>query len=224
MALAVVVAATTTTSPSSFFAAAVQRRTECDDWANDGECEGNPNYMKHNCKQACDRHEERLAKDLEGVDSFFDLSARDLNRNVVEFERFRGKVTIVTNVASYCGYTESHYRELVALHRSLSGTGMVEIMAFPCNQFGAQEPDPRHKIREFAVGKGVEFVMMDKIDVNGIDAHPVYKYLKREAGPHKIGWNFATYYVIDPNGRVEAFSSVDPSALESVARRILDEL
>lgn len=204
---------------------AVQRRTECDDWANDGECEANPGYMLNNCKQSCDRHEQRYKRDVGGVASFFDLSARDIDRNLVEFEQFRGRVTIVANVASYCGYTESHYTELVNLYRSVSQTGMVEILAFPCNQFGHQEPDDGKQIKEFAREKGVEFVMMDKIDVNGINADPVYKYLKKVAGTHKIAWNFGTYFVIDPVGNVQAYSGVNPSQLEKVAFEALgDEL
>ena len=65
--------------------------------------------------------------------------------------------------------------------------------------------------------------MMYKINVNGIDASPVYKYLKKEAGPHNIGWNFATYYVISPNGTVQSFSGVKPSQLESISRDLLSE-
>jgi glutathione peroxidase len=68
----------------------------------------------------------------------------------------------------------------------------VEILAFPCNQFGSQEPDSDAKILQFARGKGVEFTMMSKINVNGPTASPVYKYLKRVAGPGAISWNFGT--------------------------------
>ena len=122
------------------------------------------------------------------------------------------------------GYTEEHYSELVQLHRSLHDTHeMVEILAFPCNQFNHQEPEDCSTIKEFALGKGVEFRMMYKIDVNGVNADPVYKYLKKEAGPHHIAWNFATYFVIDPEGTVQSFSGVKPTELEGLARDLLSE-
>jgi len=121
------------------------------------------------------------------------------------------------------GYTQEHYAELVKLHRSLAHTGMVEILAFPCNQFNHQEPDDCGRIKQFALGKGVEFRMMYKIDVNGMNADPVYKFLKKEAGPHHIAWNFATYYVIGPDGSVQSFSSVLPTQLEDVALDLLSE-
>ena len=82
---------------------AIQRRTECDDWANMGECDANPNYMWHHCVQACTKMEDKRQSDIAHISSFFDLSAMDIDRNLVDFEMFRGKVTIVVNVASYCG-------------------------------------------------------------------------------------------------------------------------
>merc|ERR1711862_132803 len=117
---------------------------------------------------------------------FYDLSARDINGKLVDFSEFQGKVVVIVNVASYCGYTEQHYRELVQLHEDLAGKA-VEILAFPCNQFGQQEPDAPSKIAQFAASKGVKFRMMEKIDVNGKDSHMVYKWLKSAAGgPLKI--------------------------------------
>ena len=98
-------------------------------------------------------------------------------------------VTIIVNVASYCGYTESHYRGLVDLWSKVKDE-TVEILAFPCNQFGAQEPESDSSILQFAKNKGVEFTMMSKIDVNGPNSSLVYKYLKKEAGPATIKWNF----------------------------------
>jgi len=159
---------------------------------------------------------------IKHINSFFELSANDIDGEEIAFDLFRGIVTIVVNVASYCGYTESHYRELVALHRDLSSTDKVEIMAFPCNQFGEQEPEPCPAIKQFAERKGVEFRMMDKIDVNGPTAHIVYKYLKKMAGPSRIEWNFATYYVISPDGYVQSFNGVLPSKLKDIALDIIE--
>jgi glutathione peroxidase-family protein len=98
-------------------------------------------------------------------------------------------VTIIVNVASQCGYTESHYRGLVNLWSKVKDES-VEILAFPCNQFGYQEPESDASIFQFAKTKGVEFTMMSKVNVNGPTASLVYKYLKKEAGPAAITWNF----------------------------------
>ena len=92
------------------------------------------------------------AKELEGISSFFDLEAKDIKGKTVKFEQFRGKVTIVVNVASYCGYTESHYRGLVELWSKIKDEN-IEILAFPCNQFGAQEPESDSKILQFVKSK-----------------------------------------------------------------------
>ena len=74
-------------------------------------------------------------------------------------------------------------------------------------------PETCPNIKKFAENKGVEFTMMDKIDVNGLDAHNVYHFLKKVAGPPSIGWNFATYYVVTPDGTVQSFTGVDPMDL-----------
>ena len=87
------------------------------------------------------------------------------------------------------------------------------ILTFSCNQFGAQEPNECPTIKKFANDKGVTFTMMDKIDVNGPSTHPVYKYLKGVASLPEILWNFATYYVIFPDGEVTDHSGVTPIKL-----------
>jgi len=81
----------------------VQRRTECDDWANMGECDANPNYMWEHCEDSCTKVETKRHSEIAHIGSFFELSAMDIDQNMVDFEEFRGKVTIVVNVASYCG-------------------------------------------------------------------------------------------------------------------------
>ena len=154
---------------------------------------------------------------------FFDLEANDIDGTVVHFSEFKGKVTVVVNVASYCGYTESHYNGLVALYNELKDTGVVEIIAFPCNQFGAQEPEECPTIKRFAEKKGVEFRMMDKIDVNGPKASKVYKYLKKESGITTITWNFAAYFVVGPEGNVQGFTGVEPHELKGTIGELIDK-
>lgn len=107
------------------------------------------------------------------------------------------------------------------LYRSLSSTGRFELVAFPCNQFDEQEPGDQKAIKEFTVQKGVQFKVMNKIDVNGRHAHDVYRFLKKAAGLEQIEWNFATYFVIFPDGRVEAFSGVTPLQLRASLASLL---
>jgi len=87
--------------------------------------------------------------------------------------------------------------------------------------FYPNRPEECQKIKKFAKKKGVEFTMMDKVDVNGVDAHSVYHYLKTKAGPPKIIWNFATYYVVSPGGTIQSYSGVEPLELEQA---ILDTM
>jgi glutathione peroxidase-family protein len=181
--------------------------------------------MLSHCATSCERAASEKAsdvKELEAINSFFDLSVKDIHGNLIEFSKFQGQVTILVNVASHCGYTDSHYRGLVQLWSQVKHTGKINILAFPCNQFGNQEPDTNDNIDKFALGYGVEFTMMDKIDVNGPNTSVVYKYLKSKAGPANIGWNFATYFVVAPDGSIEAHSDIEPLELKDVALGLLD--
>ncbi|KAL7551463.1 hypothetical protein ACHAWF_014657 [Thalassiosira exigua] len=194
---------------------------ECAGWAEAGECSLNPSYMAEHCAEACKAAAEadrKMAAEIEEkigrVASIFELEAEDVDGNVLKFETLKGKVTVITNVASYCGYTESHYAGMVELHeRFRDGPVGFDVLAFPCNQFGEQEPKECPEIKRFARSKGAKFTVMDKVDVNGIDAHPVYHYLKKVAGPPRITWNFATYYIVAPDGTVSSKSGVEPGDL-----------
>ncbi|KAL7460994.1 hypothetical protein ACHAXS_001432 [Conticribra weissflogii] len=187
--------------------------------------------MLENCGNAC-RRQERIDREIgklieskiSHIGSFFQLEAEDIDGNMISFERFRGKVTVITNVASYCGYTESHYRGLVELYDKFKNSAIgFNILAFPCNQFGEQEPNSCSEIKRFAENKGVEFTMMNKVDVNGMDAHEVYHYLKKVAGPPRITWNFATYYVVTPGGVISSYSGVEPMELASAIVEAMNE-
>lgn len=173
--------------------------------------------MLKNCAKSCDQMAKQSlkdAKELEGIESFFDLKANDIHGKSLDFSQFRGQVTLVVNVASECGYTDSHYRSLVQLYKEID-SAPINILAFPCNQFGKQEPGTADEILGFVEDEyGVEFTMMEKVDVNGPNASIVYKYLKSKAGPSTITWNFATYFVIGPDGNVESHSGVKPLQLK----------
>ena len=116
----------------------------------------------------------------------------------------QGKVLLVVNVASKCGFTPQ-YEGLEALHRRYSGKGF-EVLGFPCNQFGAQEPGDAEEIANFcSLTYDVTFPLLGKIDVNGPNAAPLYKHLKKEApgvlGSEAIKWNF-TKFLVDRSGHV----------------------
>jgi glutathione peroxidase-family protein len=174
-------------------------------------------YMLSNCAKSCDEMAKQAlkdAKELEAIESFFDLKANDIHGKLLDFGKFRGQVTLVVNVASECGYTDSHYRSLVKLYKQIDSKP-INILAFPCNQFGQQEPGTANEILEFVEDEyGVEFTMMEKVDVNGPNASIVFKYLKSKAGPATITWNFATYFVVGPDGYVESYSGVEPLQLK----------
>lgn len=215
----------------STLASAVPEDTNenCRMWAEGGECDKNPGYMTSNCAASCEYIAAAALKDeaeLKGI-SFFDLSAKDIMGKTLDFREFEGQVTLVVNVASECGYTDSHYRQLVKLWSLVKHTGKINILAFPCNQFGRQEPGTSEEILEFATEEyGVEFTIMEKVDVNGPNASLVYKYLKAKAGPATIGWNFATYFVVSPDGMVNSYSGEEPLRLKDTLLGFLpgDEL
>ena len=138
---------------------------------------------------------------------------------------YEGKVMLVVNTASKCGFTPQ-YAGLEKLHKDLGPEGLV-VLGFPCNQFGKQEPGNAATITEFCeLNYGVSFPMFSKIDVNGAGAHPLYKYLKDAApgilGTKAIKWNF-TKFLVDKTGKVvDRFASkVKPAALEGPIRDLL---
>ncbi|KAG8232611.1 hypothetical protein J437_LFUL010734 [Ladona fulva] len=112
------------------------------------------------------------------AEDFYSFVVKDIRGEDVPLEKFRGKVSLVVNVASECGYTDSHYKALKRLHDILSFHGKFNVLAFPCNQFGEQEPLENDQIEEFAVNEyGVEFPLFGKINVIGENSHPAFKYL-----------------------------------------------
>ena len=137
-------------------------------------------------------------------DSIYDFKATLLNGEEVHLDAYRGKVLLIVNTASECGFTPQ-YAGLETLYQNLKSKGFV-ILGFPCNQFGAQEPGDAAAIEQFCqVNFGVTFPMFAKIEVNGENTHPLYAYLKHEAagllGTEAIKWNF-TKFLVDRDGEV----------------------
>lgn len=133
---------------------------------------------------------------------FYQFSAKSLQGKEIPMETYKGKTLLVVNTASKCGLTPQ-YEGLENLYKKYKDKGLV-ILGFPCNQFGNQEPGDEKSISEGClVNYGVSFPMFAKIEVNGTDAHPIYKYLKKELSGFlggKIKWNF-TKFLIDKEGK-----------------------
>jgi glutathione peroxidase len=135
----------------------------------------------------------------------YDFSAQSLSGEDVPLQRFEGQVLLIVNTASACGFTPQ-YQGLETLQRELAPRGF-SVLGFPCNQFGGQEPGDAKAIAEFCESNyHVSFPMFDKIDVNGGNAHPLYRYLKGEKSGllgSAIKWNF-TKFLVDRAGKVVA--------------------
>jgi glutathione peroxidase len=157
--------------------------------------------------------------------NFFELSARDILGNDVSFSGFKGKVVLVVNVASRCGFTPQ-YTGLEEIFEKFAPLGFL-VMGFPCNQFGAQEPAGESEIKNFCeLNYRVTFPMFAKVQVNGPQTHPVYEFLKQSRsgvlGTKSIKWNF-TKFLIDRQGNVVGRYGpyVQPAAIEQDIEKAL---
>ena len=138
------------------------------------------------------------------MSSVYDFEARDIRGEPVPLARYRGQPLLIVNTASACGFTPQ-FAGLEELHRTYGGRGLA-VLGFPCNQFGAQDPGSNEEIASFCQANyGVSFPMMEKIEVNGPGAHPLYRWLTAEApgllGSKAIKWNF-TKFLVGKDGRV----------------------
>lgn len=128
----------------------------------------------------------------------YDFNATSIDGKKIDLKQYRGKVLLIVNTASNCGFTPQ-YKGLEAVYEQFRDKG-VEVLGFPCNQFGAQEPGTADEIGAFCEKNyGVSFPLFGKIDVNGASAHPLYQFLKHEApglmGTEAIKWNFTKFLV-----------------------------
>ena len=153
--------------------------------------------------------------------SIYSFSARTLGGEEVSLDRYSGKVLLIVNTASECGFTPQ-YAGLQKLYETYAGRDF-EILGFPCNQFGKQEPGDATQIGSFCEKNyGVSFPMFDKIDVNGANAHPLYRYLTGEApgllGLEGIKWNFTKFLVSRDGTVIKRYAPVTKP--ESIAGEI----
>ncbi|MFT8244068.1 glutathione peroxidase [Roseomonas sp. BN140053] len=154
-----------------------------------------------------------------------DFSAKGLDGREVPLADFAGKVLLVVNTASKCGFTPQ-YEGLEALHRKLAPRGFA-VLGFPCNQFGGQEPGDEAAIGAFCSTKyDVSFPMFSKVEVNGAGAHPLWRWLKGERpgvlGTEGIKWNFTKFLVNRQGEVVERFApTAKPADLEGKVAALL---
>jgi glutathione peroxidase len=138
---------------------------------------------------------------------------------------YAGKLLLVVNVASECGFT-SQYKDLQSLYEEFHAQGL-EILAFPCNQFGGQEPGTPEQIEQFCSTKyGVTFPIFQKTDVNGPDAHPLFEYLKTAApgllGTEAIKWNFTKFLIGRDGNPVKRYASASsPAGISADIKKLL---
>jgi glutathione peroxidase len=144
--------------------------------------------------------------------SVYDYSVKNIDGKEVKLSDYKGKVLLVVNVASKCGFTPQ-YKDLEMLYKEFHQKGF-EVLAFPCNQFGTQEPGDENEIKSFcSLTYDVSFPMFSKVDVNGDAAHPLFNYLKDSLpgvlGTKAVKWNF-TKFLVDKDGHpVKRFAPTD---------------
>ncbi|GKV23110.1 hypothetical protein SLEP1_g32885 [Rubroshorea leprosula] len=157
--------------------------------------------------------------------SIYDFTVKDAKGNDVELSKYKGKVLLIVNVASQCGLTSSNYTELTKLYENHKDKGL-EILAFPCNQFGGQEPGNNEQILEFACTRfKAEFPIFDKVDVNGENTAPIYKFLKSSKGGllgDDLKWNFSKFLVDKEGNIVDRYApTTSPLSIEKDVKKLL---
>lgn len=154
----------------------------------------------------------------------FDFTATNIRGEEQSLDAFRGKVLLIVNTASKCGFTPQ-FEGLQSLYADLKDQG-VEVLGFPCNQFKNQDPADDEAISEFcSLNYGVDFPMFSKIDVNGPDAHPLFKHLKQQAkgllGSEGVKWNFTKFLV---NQKGEVVGRYSPTTKLDAIREDIEKL
>ncbi|MBC7649155.1 MAG: glutathione peroxidase [Vitreoscilla sp.] len=147
--------------------------------------------------------------------TIYDFEAKSISGKDIPLSQFKGKVMLIVNTASKCGFTPQ-FGGLEALYKSYADKGLA-VVGFPCNQFGSQDPGADGEIAEFCqVNYGVSFPMMGKVDVNGPAAHPLYKWLSAEApgllGSKAIKWNFTKFLVGKDGQVIKRYAPLDKPA------------
>ena len=157
--------------------------------------------------------------------SVYDFSAKDIKGNEVALTQFKGKVLLIVNTASACGFT-GQYDGLEKLHQQFGAQGLV-VLGFPCNQFGGQEPGSEEDIASFCkLNHGVTFPLMSKVDVNGAAKHPLFAYLTKAApgllGSEAVKWNFTKFLIAKDGITAKRYAPTDtPESMQSDIEKAL---
>lgn len=156
--------------------------------------------------------------------SIYEFKVKDIDGHEISLEEYKGKVLLIVNTASKCGFTPQ-YKDLEALYSKL-GNEKFEILGFPCNQFANQEPGGSEEIKNFcSINFDISFPLFEKVDVKGPQAHPLFKYLtqqKKGIFGEEVKWNF-TKFLIDAEGNVvDRFApTTSPAKLESKIAQLI---
>lgn len=155
----------------------------------------------------------------------YDFEVVTIDGKSISLEMYEGQVLLLVNTASECGFT-NQYEGLEKLYQAYKDSGLV-VLGFPCNQFGGQEPGDNKQIKQFCeLNYGVTFPLLEKIEVNGENTHPLFKHLKESSpgllGSKKIKWNF-TKFLVDRSGKVviRYAPNVKPASLEEDLKELL---
>ena len=173
------------------------------------------NFFESNSKQKIEQMNNNIK----------DLSVKDINGNEIALSSYEGKVLMIVNVASFCGYTPQ-YEGLEDIYQTYKNRGF-EILAFPCNQFGQQEPGTNEQIQNFCSTKyNVTFKLFDKIEVNGKDRSPLFERLTNcsEIEQGDVKWNFEKFLIAKDGSIVKRFRSKVEPANEKITSAIENEL
>lgn len=161
------------------------------------------------------------------MSTVYDYSFTTLDGEQVTMDSLRGKVLLIVNTASKCGFTPQ-YQGLEELHKTYAARGLV-VLGFPCNQFGKQEPGDNAEIGSFCEKNyGVTFTVSEKIDVNGANTHPLYQHLKAAQpgllGSHGIKWNFTKFLVNRKGEVIERYApTIKPQSLKADIEAALEQ-
>jgi glutathione peroxidase len=160
---------------------------------------------------------------ISSQNNVYDFSAYDLSGNFVEFSKYRDtKLILIVNSNSKCGRTYDNYRELVDIY-SRYAENQLQILLFPCNQFGFQEPETEEEIKTMTDTYGIEFSVFSPIDVRGINAHPLFTYLRLNTDHFEPDWNFNKYLVSDGGKSIQRYGAeVNPSFIEKDIAKFLE--
>ena len=174
---------------------------------------------------SCATKEEIMAKEKD-IKDIYSFSADSIDGEQIQLNKYQGKVLLIVNTASHCGFTPQ-YAGLQKLYDKYKDQGFI-VLGFPCNQFGSQEPGDNKNIRNFCqLNYGVTFPMFAKINVNGDKAHPLFQYLRETKSGllgNNIKWNFTKFLINKQGVPVERYASItSPEKIEKEIEKLLGE-